>query len=55
MGGGLRMVPEIADGGALEHGEKEKDDANGGGDSHSGVENVGVDARDGDAQEGDDD
>lgn len=51
----LHPVPEIVDGGALEHGEEEKEDANSGGESHSGVEDVCVDAGDGDSEESDDD
>jgi hypothetical protein len=39
----------------LEHGEKEEDEANGSGKTHGGVEDVGVDARDSDSEEGNDD
>lgn len=55
MSARLRPVPEIVDGGALENGDEEKDEANGSGQRHSGVEDVGVDARDSDSEEGDDD
>lgn len=51
----LRAVPEIVDWGALEYGEEEEEEANDGGQGHSGVEDVGVDARVGDSQKGDDD
>ena len=50
----MRSVPEKVDGGALEHGEKEENDANGSGQYHGGVEDVGVDTVHGDAEEGDD-
>lgn len=47
-------VLEKVDRGTLKHGEKEKDDADGTGEYHGGVKNVGVDAVHGDAKEGDD-
>jgi hypothetical protein len=39
----------------LEQGKEEENEANGSGEDHGGVENVGVDTIDGDAEEGDDD
>jgi hypothetical protein len=39
----------------LEHSKKEENEANGSGEHHGSIENIGVDAIDGDAEEGDDD